>query len=107
MSASYGAISHHETEALLTSTEVVSPPASSAGDYNKFATFLIFFFPALGGLLFGFDIGATSAVVTQLASKSYSGTTWYDFSSLVSVCYRLFRLIGTNWSTTVLCCKDR
>ena len=44
--------------------------------YNRVASALIFLFPALGGLLFGYDIGATSAVVAQLTSKTYSGTKW-------------------------------
>ena len=39
---------------------------------------MIFFFPALGGLLFGYDIGATSAVLTQLQSSKYSGVSWYS-----------------------------
>jgi MFS family permease len=30
----------------------------------------------MGGLLFGYDIGATSAVLTQLESSKYSGVTW-------------------------------
>jgi sugar porter (SP) family MFS transporter len=47
-------------------------------DYSPMAAFSIFFFPALGGLLFGYDIGATSAVLTQLESSSYSGVTWYS-----------------------------
>ena len=32
---------------------------TSGGSFNKFSAFLIFLFPALGGLLFGYDIGAT------------------------------------------------
>lgn len=53
----------------------IEPPSDK---YNKLSAFFVFFFPALGGLLFGFDIGATSAVITQLQSSSYSGTTWYE-----------------------------
>lgn len=44
-------------------------------DYNLIAASQVFFFPALGGLLFGYDIGATSAVVSQLKSI-YSGVEW-------------------------------
>lgn len=47
------------------------------GQYSLISAFLIFFFPALGGLLFGFDIGATSAVVSQLKSSEYSGVLWH------------------------------
>ena len=45
-------------------------------DYFKLPAFLIFFFPALGGFLFGYDIGGTSAVIAQLQSNVYSGITW-------------------------------
>jgi sugar porter (SP) family MFS transporter len=41
--------------------------------------FTIFFFPALGGLLFGYDIGATSYVSLQLQDKHDSGVSWYHF----------------------------
>lgn len=50
---------------------------SDVGKYSRVSAFLIFFFPALGGLLFGFDIGATSAVVSQLKSAAYSGVIWH------------------------------
>lgn len=46
------------------------------GHYSLLASFLIFFFPALGGLLFGYDIGATSAVLIQLQDEGYSGVKW-------------------------------
>jgi MFS family permease len=44
--------------------------------YSTFSAFLIFFFPALGALLFGYDIGSTSAVLIQLKSLTYSGVLW-------------------------------
>ena len=46
--------------------------------YDRFAVARIFFFPALGGLLFGYDIGATSYVLTQLESAAFSGVAWWD-----------------------------
>ena len=46
--------------------------------YNPYRAFQIFLFPAMGGLLFGYDIGATSVVLTQLQDAELSGTTWYD-----------------------------
>jgi Sugar (and other) transporter len=46
--------------------------------YDRHSALLIFFFPALGGLLFGYDIGATSAVVSQLKSVNYSGVLWHE-----------------------------
>lgn len=47
------------------------------GSYSKLSAFLIFFFPACGGLLFGYDIGATSAVIPQLTDEDYSGVRWH------------------------------
>ena len=46
--------------------------------YDRLAVARIFFFPALGGLLFGYDIGATSYVLTQLESATFSGVAWWD-----------------------------
>ena len=46
-------------------------------EYSAWGAFSVFIFPALGGLLFGYDIGGTSAVVVQLESSEYSGVTWY------------------------------
>lgn len=46
--------------------------------YSRTAVAFIFLFPALGGLLFGYDIGSTSSILLQLESKSKSGTSWYD-----------------------------
>ncbi|KAE9464669.1 hypothetical protein C3L33_03462, partial [Rhododendron williamsianum] len=41
-----------------------------------------FLFPALGGLLYGYDIGATSCATISVESATSSGTTWYDLSSV-------------------------
>lgn len=46
--------------------------------YDPYRAFQIFVFPATGGLLFGYDIGATSVVLTQLQDADYSGVTWYQ-----------------------------
>ncbi|CAO2825027.1 unnamed protein product [Amaranthus hypochondriacus] len=43
---------------------------------------LPFLFPALGGLLFGYDIGATSGATISLQSAELSGTTWYNLSAV-------------------------
>ncbi|CAN0036821.1 unnamed protein product, partial [Phaeothamnion confervicola] len=45
-------------------------------DYSRTAAFTVFFFPALGGMLFGYDIGGTSAVLAQLESTKLSGVSW-------------------------------
>lgn len=62
-------------EATLLLPQAVGKIESKA-PYNRVSAALIFLFPALGGLLFGYDIGATSAVIAQLTSKAYSGTKW-------------------------------
>lgn len=41
-----------------------------------------FLFPALGGLLFGYDIGATSGASVSLQSAELSGTTWFNLSAV-------------------------
>ncbi|CAM9442958.1 unnamed protein product, partial [Heterosigma akashiwo] len=51
-------------------------PAPAASNLAVLAAFL---FPAIGGLLFGFDIGGTSAVMSQLESSAYSGVDWYYY----------------------------
>ncbi|XP_050369286.1 scarecrow-like protein 30 [Argentina anserina] len=38
----------------------------------------LFVFPALGGLLFGYDIGATSDATISLTSAELSSTTWFN-----------------------------
>ncbi|MQL98341.1 hypothetical protein Taro_031034 [Colocasia esculenta] len=50
--------------------------------YSVRAAILPFLFPALGGLLYGYDIGATSGATISLESSTLSGTTWYDLSSV-------------------------
>nr|CAN72732.1 hypothetical protein VITISV_037854 [Vitis vinifera] len=42
----------------------------------------LFLFPALGGLLYGYDIGATSCALISIESSSLSGISWYDLSSV-------------------------
>ncbi|RXH84658.1 hypothetical protein DVH24_032942 [Malus domestica] len=41
-----------------------------------------FVFPALGGLLFGYDIGATSGATLSLQSPELSGTAWFNLSAI-------------------------
>lgn len=45
-------------------------------DYYYTSLFAVFVFPALGGFLFGYDIGATSFVVAQISGKDNSGVKW-------------------------------
>lgn len=51
-------------------------------DYTWSAVLLPFFFPALAGSLFGYDIGATSGASVSITSPHLSGTDWYELSSL-------------------------
>ena len=50
--------------------------SGDGGDIDWLMTALIFFFPALGGALFGYDIGATSGALVGLTSAAHSGTDW-------------------------------
>jgi MFS family permease len=61
-----------ERSSLLAEEEVCAEV-----NYSALSAALIFFFPALGGLLFGYDIGATSAIVPQLQSETNSGVMWF------------------------------
>ncbi|XP_059667391.1 D-xylose-proton symporter-like 2 [Cornus florida] len=51
-------------------------------NYSVLSAILPFFFPALGGLLYGYDIGATSCATISIESATLSGITWYDLSSV-------------------------
>lgn len=67
-----------EESALLGHSRADSSRMQFEEKYNRVSATLVFLFPATGGLLFGYDIGATSAVITQLQSSSLSGTLWYS-----------------------------
>uniref|UniRef100_A0A0E0D8W8 Major facilitator superfamily (MFS) profile domain-containing protein n=1 Tax=Oryza meridionalis TaxID=40149 RepID=A0A0E0D8W8_9ORYZ len=65
-----------------------APSSGGAGDgaageeFSWSSIILPFLFPALGGLLFGYDIGATSGASISLQSAELSGTTWFSLSSI-------------------------
>eukprot|EP00252_Welwitschia_mirabilis_P015876 TRINITY_DN35265_c0_g1_i1.p1 TRINITY_DN35265_c0_g1~~TRINITY_DN35265_c0_g1_i1.p1 ORF type:complete len:502 (-),score=85.68 TRINITY_DN35265_c0_g1_i1:545-2050(-) len=48
------------------------------------AVILPFIFPALAGLLYGYDIGATSGADVSLESAELSGTDWYNISAFAN-----------------------
>ncbi|KAG6715067.1 D-xylose-proton symporter-like 2 isoform X1 [Carya illinoinensis] len=54
----------------------------SSERYSVLAAILPFFFPALGGLLYGYDIGATSCATISIESATLSGVSWYNLSSV-------------------------
>ncbi|XP_075650728.1 D-xylose-proton symporter-like 2 isoform X1 [Castanea sativa] len=51
-------------------------------NYSVVAAILPFLFPALGGLLYGYDIGATSCATISIESATLSGISWYNLSSV-------------------------
>ncbi|KAE8039113.1 hypothetical protein FH972_011555 [Carpinus fangiana] len=62
-------------------SSVILPCVSTT--FSSFHVFLIMgFCPALGGLLFGSDIGATSGATLSLQSPELSGTTWFNISAI-------------------------
>jgi len=44
--------------------------------FSYFSVFLVFLIPAIGGLLFGYEIGATSYTIVQIKDSALSGTKW-------------------------------
>ncbi|GLU11552.1 hypothetical protein SLE2022_282900 [Rubroshorea leprosula] len=56
--------------------------ASNQETFSWASVILPFLFPALGGLLFGYDIGATSGATISLQSPQLSGTTWFKLSAI-------------------------
>ncbi|GKV32942.1 hypothetical protein SLEP1_g41505 [Rubroshorea leprosula] len=67
------------------SGEEAGSPVSDASNQETFSwasVILPFLFPALAGLLFGYDIGATSGATISLQSPQLSGTTWFKLSAI-------------------------
>ncbi|CAO2840739.1 unnamed protein product [Amaranthus hypochondriacus] len=62
--------------------DLVEQHASEVEFFSMSSVILPFLFPALGGLLFGYDIGATSGASISLQSAELSGTTWFNLSAV-------------------------
>ncbi|KAG9454585.1 hypothetical protein H6P81_007489 [Aristolochia fimbriata] len=62
--------------------EAAEPFVSEEESFSWSSVIVPFLFPALGGLLFGYDIGATSGATISLQSAELSGVTWYNLSSI-------------------------
>ncbi|RXH95369.1 hypothetical protein DVH24_025053 [Malus domestica] len=56
--------------------------AQNSENYSLIAAILPFLFPAFGGLLYGYDIGATSCATISIESATLSGVSWYNLSSV-------------------------
>ncbi|CAH9074910.1 unnamed protein product [Cuscuta europaea] len=63
-------------------TEPLDSDSVYQEEFSWSSVLLPFLFPALGGLLFGYDIGATSGATISLQSAELSGTTWFNFSAV-------------------------
>ncbi|KAH9727984.1 D-xylose-proton symporter-like 2 [Citrus sinensis] len=74
---SSGEIGSAEEEPLIAKGIRPSPE-----NYSVSAAILPFLFPALGGLLYGYDIGSTSCATISIESPTLSGISWYDLSSV-------------------------
>ncbi|XWS71654.1 hypothetical protein CRYUN_Cryun03dG0156800 [Craigia yunnanensis] len=62
--------------------ESLVPDSAYQEPFSWYSVILPFLFPALGGLLFGYDIGATSGATISLQSPELSGTTWFNLSAV-------------------------
>ncbi|CAN1767914.1 D-xylose-proton symporter-like 2 [Linum perenne] len=51
-------------------------------NYSVLSAVLPFLFPALGGLLYGYDISSTSSATISIQSATSSGISWYNLSSV-------------------------
>ncbi|XP_047320847.1 D-xylose-proton symporter-like 2 [Impatiens glandulifera] len=51
-------------------------------NYSVISAILPFLFPALGGLTYGYDIGATSCATISIESSTLSGVSWYDLNAV-------------------------
>ncbi|XP_050112662.1 D-xylose-proton symporter-like 3, chloroplastic isoform X4 [Malus sylvestris] len=58
------------------------PEATQQEEFSWKSVILPFVFPALGGLLFGYEIGATSSATLSLQSPELSGTAWFNLSAI-------------------------
>ncbi|KAK7312455.1 hypothetical protein VNO77_36328 [Canavalia gladiata] len=63
-------------------SESLASAATYQEEFSWSSVILPFLFPALGGLLFGYDIGATSGATISLQSPDLSGITWFNLSAI-------------------------
>ena len=56
-------------------------PLIKAGDYDREHLLRSFLFPAMGGFLYGYDIGMTAVAIEDIGSSQWSGTEWHGMAS--------------------------
>ncbi len=61
---------------VLLDTNSEDSPAANKTDVDWRIVLPAFLFPALGGALFGYDIGASSGALLSLKDQVTSGTDW-------------------------------
>eukprot|EP00268_Persea_americana_P002492 TRINITY_DN10751_c0_g1_i1.p1 TRINITY_DN10751_c0_g1~~TRINITY_DN10751_c0_g1_i1.p1 ORF type:complete len:506 (-),score=94.63 TRINITY_DN10751_c0_g1_i1:392-1909(-) len=79
---SFGRALNKEDAGMDSTREPLISGGRTYEEYSVWAAIFPFLFPALGGLLYGYDIGATSGATISIESSTLSGTTWYDLSSV-------------------------
>eukprot|EP00850_Spirogloea_muscicola_P011530 SM000072S21164 [mRNA] locus=s72:21950:26506:- [translate_table: standard] len=67
-----------------TDVGVVNHADGNVGTHTPLHWRRSFLFPALGGLLFGYDIGATSGAVVSIKDAAHSGVDWWNLSPLAT-----------------------
>ncbi|CAK9322106.1 unnamed protein product [Citrullus colocynthis] len=80
--SSLGKVGHSSGEIDDVEEPLVSVEFKNSENFSARAAILPFLFPALGGLLYGYDIGATSCATISLQSATSSGISWYNLSSV-------------------------
>jgi MFS family permease len=79
---------------------IVSPPSSGEPQIHYYGLALVFLAPALGGFLYGYDIGATSFVLSMMKNDRDHDHWWHHFSKvqqgLFVSCLALGALIGSH-----------
>eukprot|EP00803_Ostreobium_quekettii_P009160 evm.model.scf_959.3 EVM.evm.TU.scf_959.3 scf_959:19951-27131(-) len=71
-----------------------SAQAGPQGDVDLWIVSALFIVPALGGLLFGYDIGATSGALVNLTTPATAGVSWYDLTPFQSGLFVSLSLLG-------------
>ncbi|KAG7342897.1 major facilitator superfamily sugar transporter [Nitzschia inconspicua] len=82
------------------SDAIVSPPVPGEPQIRYYGLALVFLAPALGGFLYGYDIGATSFVLSMMKNDRDYDHWWHHFSKvqqgLFVSCLALGALIGSH-----------